>query len=111
MAKKKDKKGQRGKHTQGVTRVNDKVVKGHASKPDFVQAETRANFLDNIKEWIERVRAFLMEVRIEFDKVTWPSRKDAIAMTTAVLAITFFFTAYLGLVDISLSELISFLIY
>jgi len=32
-------------------------------------------------------------------------------MTTAVLAITFFFTAYLGLVDMTLSKLVAFLIY
>ncbi|NIA08283.1 MAG: preprotein translocase subunit SecE [Nitrospiraceae bacterium] len=60
---------------------------------------------------MEKVKTFLKEVRAEFDKVTWPSKKETIAMTTAVLAITFFFTAYLGIVDISLTKLVSLFIY
>ncbi len=64
-----------------------------------------------IAAWFSRTQSFLKEVRVEFDKTTWPSRKEIIAMTTAVLALTFFFTAYLGVVDITLSKLVSFLIY
>ncbi|HID98654.1 MAG TPA: preprotein translocase subunit SecE [Thermodesulfobacteriaceae bacterium] len=61
--------------------------------------------------WVSQIRTFLAEVKVEFDKVAWPTKKETIAMTTAVLAITFFFTAYLGLVDMTLSKLVAFLIY
>ncbi len=55
-------------------------------------------------------RQFLSDVRAEFDKITWASRKETISLTIAVLAITIFFSCYLGLVDISLSKLVGMLI-
>ena len=72
---------------------------------------TNLSLGSNIKGYVEKVKSFLKEVRVEFDKVTWPSKKEIIAMTSAVLAITFFFTAYLGIVDISLTKLVSLFIY
>ncbi len=62
---------------------------------------------------VSRIQAFkqyLRDVRAEFDKITWPSRKETVSMTIAVLAISVFFAAYLGLVDISLSKLVGTLI-
>jgi len=61
--------------------------------------------------WIEDAKKFLSEVKVEFGKIAWPTRKEAIGLTVAVLAITVFFTAFLGLVDISLSKIIGLLIY
>ncbi len=58
-----------------------------------------------------RAIQFLKEVRVEFDKITWPSRKETLALTVSVLGFTFFLTIYLGIVDISLSKLVRFLIY
>ena len=62
---------------------------------------------------VSRLQAFkqyLREVRAEFDKITWPSRKETISMTIAVLAISVFFAVYLGLVDMSLSKLVGTII-
>ncbi len=64
-----------------------------------------------INAWFDQVQTFLREVRIEFSKTTWSNKKETIAMTSAVLALTMFFTAYLGLVDIILSKVVGFLIY
>ncbi len=61
--------------------------------------------------FIGRAIQFLKEVRVEFDKVTWPSRKETFALTVSVLGFTFFLTIYLGVVDISLSKLVRLLIY
>lgn len=52
---------------------------------------------------------FLSDVRVEFGRVSWPGKKEVKSITIAVLGITFFFTLYLGIVDISLSELVAFL--
>jgi preprotein translocase subunit SecE len=112
VTKKKVRKAQSRKKAQTVTQGNDKSVKSHSS--DLVgsgRAEASPASSGGVMGWVDKVKSFLLEVRVEFDKITWPSRKEAIALTTAVLAITFFFTAYLGIVDISLTKLVSFLIY
>ncbi len=60
---------------------------------------------------VGRAVQFLKEVRVEFDKVTWSSRKETVALTVSVLGFTFFLTIYLGVVDIALSKLVRLLIY
>ena len=111
MTKKKVRKAQSRKETQTVTQGNDKPAKSHSSNQASGRAEASPALSSGVMGWVDKVKSFLLEVRVEFDKITWPSRKEAIALTTAVLAITFFFTAYLGIVDISLTKLVSFLIY
>ncbi len=111
MTKKKVRKAQDRKKTQAVTQGNDKPVKNHSSNQGSGRAEASIALSSGVIGWVDRAKSFLLEVRVEFDKITWPSRKEAIALTAAVLAITFFFTAYLGIVDISLTKLVSFLIY
>ncbi len=56
------------------------------------------------------VLQFLKEVRAEFDKIAWSNRKETVALTSAVVVITIFFTGYLGLVDIALSKVVGSLI-
>ncbi len=63
------------------------------------------------KGLVDRLTSFLKDVRVEFDRITWATRKETVATTVVVLAITFFFAAYLGLVDMVLSKLISLLLY
>ena len=111
MAKRKAKKAQSRKKAQAETQSKDKPVKSHSSNKGLGRAEITPALTGGVMGWVDKVKSFLLEVRVEFDKITWPSRKEAIALTTAVLAITFFFTAYLGIVDISLTKLVSFLIY
>ena len=111
MTKRKVRKAQSREKTQTVTQGNDKLVKSHSSNQASGRAEASPALSGGVMGWVDKVKSFLLEVRVEFDKITWPSRKEAIALTTAVLAITFFFTAYLGIVDISLTKLVSFLIY
>ena len=60
---------------------------------------------------VGRFIQYLREVKVEFDKVTWSSRKETVGMTVSVLAISFFFAAFLGLSDFILSKLIGSLLY
>jgi preprotein translocase subunit SecE len=55
---------------------------------------------------IQVVRQFLKEARVELKKVTWPSKKDAIAGTVVVLITVFICAIFLGIVDFWLSKLI-----
>ena len=59
---------------------------------------------------IAAVKQFVSDVRAELDRITWASKKETISLTVAVLAITVFFSSYLGLVDIALSKLVGTLI-
>ena len=111
MTKRKAKKAQGRKKEQAVTQGKVKPVKSHSANQVSGRAEASPALSGGVIGWVDKVKSFLIEVRVEFDKVNWPSRKEAIALTAAVLAITFFFTAYLGIVDISLTKLVSFLIY
>ena len=55
--------------------------------------------------WTKTVQ-FLREVKIELKKVTWPSKKEAMASTVVVIILVFIVSAFLGLVDVGLSSLI-----
>lgn len=60
----------------------------------------------DLKEKLERAKQFLREVKTELKKVTWPSRKDALAGTAVVLVTVFVIAFFLGLVDSGLSHLV-----
>ena len=48
---------------------------------------------------LERARTFLVEVRNELKRVTWPSQKEVTATTIVVILVSVFFGLYLFLVD------------
>jgi len=55
---------------------------------------------------IEKIKIFLKEVKIEFKKVSWPSRKDTMMSTSVVLVAVFIIAVFLGFVDLGLSKLV-----
>ncbi len=54
---------------------------------------------------MEKVKSFLESVKIELDKVTWPTRKETVATTGVVVVIIFLISLYLGVCDIVLAKL------
>ncbi len=60
---------------------------------------------------LERAKQFLYEVKIEFKKITWPTRKETVGTTVAVISFTLFVSFYLGLVDAILSKIVQWLVY
>jgi preprotein translocase subunit SecE len=70
--------------------------------------------LDTLKEspehvsgWFGRARRFLIEVRAELSRVTWPTRREVWATTLVVIVISLIIGIYLYLVDLSLSALVA----
>jgi len=66
--------------------------------------------LDNLKEtpgqaagWFGRARRFVVEVRAELGRVTWPTRREVYATTVVVLLVSIMFGVYLYGVDLILS--------
>lgn len=53
--------------------------------------------------WWSRAREFLVEVRNEMKRVTWPSRKEVYATTIVVILTSVFFGLYLFGVDLLLN--------
>ncbi len=73
--------------------------------------------LDNLKEspeqvagWFGRGRRFLVDVRGELSRVTWPTRREVWATTAVVILTSMVFGVYLWLVDIGLSTAVAWLI-
>ena len=60
--------------------------------------------------WVTQSRQFLMEVRTEFRKVTWPSQKEAVAGTIGVLVIVAVITAVLSTIDLVLGQLMQWIL-
>jgi preprotein translocase subunit SecE len=48
---------------------------------------------------LEQFRQYLLDVRAEFEKISWPSRKEYVGGTIGVLVIVVFMTAVLGVLD------------
>jgi preprotein translocase subunit SecE len=64
----------------------------------------------NPAEWLRSSRQFLLEVRTEFRKVTWPAQKEVVAGTVGVVVIVAVVTAGLSLVDVMLGQVIRYVL-
>ena len=60
--------------------------------------------------WVSGTKEYLMEVRTEFRKVTWPTQKEAVAGTIGVLVVVTLITAALSLVDLLLGQVMRFVV-
>jgi preprotein translocase subunit SecE len=56
--------------------------------------------------WWQRGRDFLVEVRNEMKRVTWPTRREVYATTVVVILTSLFFGLYLFGVDLALNALV-----
>ena len=66
--------------------------------------------MQNPAEWVGQSRKFLLEVRAEFRKVTWPSQKEAVAGTIGTLVVVAIITSVLSLVDLVLGQAVQLLV-
>lgn len=84
-------------------------VNGKVSDLDDKDSSTYPKIYD-LPGWLSLFKVFLYDVKDEATKVTWPTRKEAVALAISVLILTIFFSIYLGLVDFILSKLVDFII-
>ncbi len=59
---------------------------------------------------MQRVKGFFDGVRVEMNKVTWPTRKETIATTGVVIVIVVMVSLYLGVCDVVLAKLMRFVL-
>ncbi len=78
---------------------------GLATVALFVALRWR-DLVDRTVEWWRRGRTFLVEVRTELGRVTWPSRKEVYATTFVVILTSIFLGLYLWGVDLVINRLV-----
>lgn len=59
--------------------------------------------------WIRDVRQYLLDVRSEFEKISWPTQKEYVGGTIGVLVIVAFMTLVLGVLDAGLTAVFDWL--
>ncbi len=60
--------------------------------------------------WMSESRQFLLEVRSEYRKVTWPNQKEAVAGTIGVVVVTTVITLVLSGIDLVLGQVIQWIL-
>ncbi|MEW6351308.1 MAG: preprotein translocase subunit SecE [Thermodesulfobacteriota bacterium] len=63
-----------------------------------------------IKDKMNQVTDFFREVKIELQKVTFPTRQETMGHTLVVLVLTIIIAVYLGLSDWALAYVVSMLL-
>jgi preprotein translocase SecE subunit len=58
------------------------------------------------KDWFNDGREYLDGIRGEYDKITWPAQKEAVAGTIGVVAVVAIVTTVLSIVDFLLSRIV-----
>lgn len=64
----------------------------------------------NLREQIERGVQFFKDVEVEGKRVSWPSVKETVRSTGAVILISAILTSFLGLVDFLFSLIVKFIL-
>jgi preprotein translocase subunit SecE len=64
---------------------------------------------EGIKGWWDNSRTFLIEVRNEMKRVTWPSSREVYATTLIVILVSAFFGLYLWVLDVGLSYVVNWI--
>ena len=63
-----------------------------------------------IAEASEETKSTFRDLRVEFKNVTWPTKQTVITNTSVVLSVIVIGSAFIGLLDTGLLELVKFLI-
>jgi len=61
------------------------------------------------KNWFQAGRDFLVEVRNEMKRVTWPSSREVYATTLVVILVSAFFGLYLFVLDLGMSSFVNWI--
>lgn len=73
-------------------------------------AEVEASAASSVKGKVEEFKEFLELSKVEIKKVTWPTRRETMVTSVAVLVLVVVMTIFLGAVDLGLSHLMQFIL-
>ena len=63
-----------------------------------------------MRERWEQLTRFFKEVRTEMKKVNWPPRKEVVGSTIVVIVSVFILSFFLGVVDVTLQKLVTYVL-
>ncbi|MBU1002992.1 MAG: preprotein translocase subunit SecE [Proteobacteria bacterium] len=81
---------------------------GAATAPSNAPKAARQSKKDTPEEpgKVEQFKEYFEQSIVEMKKVVWPTRKEAVATSVAVLVLVIFMSLFLGLIDLGLSKAI-----
>ncbi|MCD4762573.1 MAG: preprotein translocase subunit SecE [Desulfobacterales bacterium] len=93
---------------RGIKKAQILSLKKSSSTARSESRKPEGNFLDRlfVAGPLQKSLQFLREVKVELNKVTWPTRKQTIGSTLVVIILVIIISFFLGIVDIGLSSLI-----
>ncbi len=93
---------------RGIKKAQTLSLKKSSSTVRSESRKLEGNFLGRlfVARSLQKSLQFLREVKVELNKVTWPTRKQTIGSTLVVIILVMIISFFLGIVDIGLSSLI-----
>ncbi len=73
-------------------------------------AEVETSAASSVKGKVEEFKEFLELSKVEIKKVTWPTRRETMVTSVAVLVLVVVMTIFLGAVDLGLSHLMQLIL-
>jgi preprotein translocase subunit SecE len=62
------------------------------------------------KNFFQKIAGFLIDVKVEMSKVSWPTREELMNSTVIVTIVTIVFTLFIFFADIIFSKIIGYLL-
>ena len=112
MSRLQKKKPQGEKRKRTVDGENDSAVAvkstatGKPMQSSPAAKSEKAMVQPGAENFITRTAAFFREVKVELNKVVWPTRKQTSGTTVVVVIFVFVVAVFLGVFDYSLSKLV-----
>jgi preprotein translocase subunit SecE len=66
--------------------------------------------MEKVKAFLEQTAQFFREVKVELQKVTFPTRQETVGSTIVVLVLTVIVAIYLGFSDWALAKIVKMLL-
>jgi preprotein translocase subunit SecE len=73
-------------------------------------AEIEDSAASSMKGKVEEFKEFLELSKVEIKKVTWPTKRETLTTSVAVLVLVVVMTFFLGIVDLGLSKLMQYIL-
>ena len=64
----------------------------------------------SVKGKLEEFKEFFEQSKVEIKKVTWPTRKETVTTSVAVMVLVVVMTIFLGIVDATLTRIVRFIL-
>ncbi len=104
-------KKQKTKAKGSAKEAGAQAQRGQVVKLRPPKAKPPARRLPSPGAYLGAARQFVVEAWQELKKVTWPNRRETLGTTLVVLVLVMIISAFLGLVDLTLSRLVSTVIH